>query len=109
MAGRSNKAWSDEEEEILTDLYINQGLDVYEIADHFKKGHRSVISKLVQLKIYKKPEEEVEEKRSVKTMIRDIEVMLEVEIEGLNLTKKANLELLVDALSAKLNYKSENK
>jgi hypothetical protein len=28
--------------------------------------------------------------------------MLEIEIEGLNLTKKANLELLVDALKGKI-------
>jgi hypothetical protein len=36
-------------------------------------------------------------------MIRDIEEMLEIEIEGLNLTKKSNLELLVDALKAKIS------
>lgn len=103
MAAKSNKAWSDEEEAILLDLYVDQGLDVYEVADHFKKGHRSVISKLVQMKVYRKPQDNKEDKRSVKTMIRDIEVMLEIEIEGLNLTKKSNLELLVDALNAKLS------
>lgn len=102
MAAKSNKAWSDEEEETLLELYVNQGLDVYEVAEHFKKGHRSVISKLVQMKVYRKPSDEKEDKRSVKTMIRDIEVMLEIEIEGLNLTKKSNLELLVDALKYKL-------
>jgi len=102
MATKSNKAWSDEEEEILKTLYVDKGLDVYDVADHFKKGHRSVISKLVQMKIYRKPEEEKEDKRSVKTMIRDIEEILEIEIEGLNLTKKANLELLVDALKGKI-------
>mgnify|MGYP006077714793 FL=1 len=102
MAAKSNKAWSDEEETILLDLYVNQELDVYDVADHFRKGHRSVISKLVQMKVYRKPQEDKDDKRSVKTMIRDIEDMLEVEIEGLNLTKKANLELLVDALKGKL-------
>ena len=102
MASKSNKAWSDEEEETLLDLYVEQGLDVYEVADHFKKGHRSVISKLVQMKVYRKPQDDKEEKRSVKTMIRDIEEMLEIEIDGLNLTKKSNLELLVDALKAKM-------
>lgn len=102
MATKSNKAWSDEEEETLLELYVNQGLDVYEVADHFKKGHRSVISKLVQMKVYRKPSDDKEDKRSVKTMIRDIEIMLEIEIEGLNLTKKSNLELLVDALKYKL-------
>jgi hypothetical protein len=102
MTAKSNKAWSDEEEETLLDLYVNQGLDVYDVAEHFKKGHRSVISKLVQMKVYRKPSDDKEDKRSVKTMIRDIEIMLEIEIEGLNLTKKSNLELLVDALKDKL-------
>jgi len=102
MAAKSNKAWSDEEEEVLLELYVNQGLDVYDVAEHFKKGHRSVISKLVQMKVYRKPTDDKEDKRSVKTMIRDIEEMLEIEIDGLNLTKKSNLELLVDALKAKI-------
>lgn len=102
MAAKSNKAWSDEEEQILLNLYVDREMDVYEVADHFKKGHRSVISKLVQMKVYRKPQDDKEDKRSVKTMIRDIEETLEIEIDGLNLTKKSNLELLVDALKAKL-------
>lgn len=106
MTNRSNKAWSDEEEEKLKLLYVDQGLDVYEVAEHFKKGHRSVISKLVQMKIYRKPEEDKEEKRSVKTMIREIEDMLGIEIEGLNLTKKSNLELLTDALKDKISLEN---
>lgn len=106
MAGKSNKAWSDEEEVRLKELYVDQGLDVYDVAEAFGKGHRSVISKLVQMKIYRKPEETQEEKRSVKTMIRDIEEMLDIEIEGLNLTKKSNLELLVDALKTKIESES---
>jgi hypothetical protein len=102
MTAKSNKAWSDEEESTLLELYVNQGLDVYDVAEHFKKGHRSVISKLVQMKVYRKPSDDKDDKRSVKTMIRDIEIMLEIEIDGLNLTKKSNLELLVDALKGKL-------
>ena len=102
MVAKSNKAWSEEEEEKLPELYVDQELDVYHVAEYFKKGHRSVISKLVQMKVYRKPSDEKEDKRSVKTMIRDIEIMLEIEIEGLNLTKKSNLELLVDALKDKL-------
>jgi GTPase SAR1 family protein len=102
MAAKSNKAWSDEEEQTLLNLYVDQEMDVYEVADHFKKGHRSVISKLVQMKVYRKPQDDKEDKRSVKTMIRDIEETLEIEIDGLNLTKKSNLELLVDALKDKL-------
>ena len=53
----SIKAWSDEQEEKLIHLYNEMGVkDVHELAKHFEKGYRSVISKLVQLKIYQKPD-----------------------------------------------------
>ena len=50
----SNKAWSDEEEHELIKMYTgeNPEQDIYTIAEYFKKKPRSVISKLVQLKIY---------------------------------------------------------
>ena len=49
----SVKAWSDEQENELISLYTNDGIkDVHDLAKHFEKGYRSVISKLVQLKIY---------------------------------------------------------
>ena len=51
----SVKAWNDEQEAELIKLYTEEGnKDVYELASHFSKGYRSVISKLVQLKIYEK-------------------------------------------------------
>ena len=53
----SVKAWNDEQEAELIKLYNEKGQkDVHELANHFSKGYRSVISKLVQLKIYEKPE-----------------------------------------------------
>ena len=49
----STKAWSEEEETKLKNLYLNQTQDIEEIAQEFPhKGYRSIISKLVQLKIY---------------------------------------------------------
>ena len=49
----SIKAWSDEQEAELVKLYTEKNVkDVYELAEIFDKGYRSVISKLVQLKIY---------------------------------------------------------
>jgi pantothenate kinase-related protein Tda10 len=49
----SVKAWNDEQEAELIKLYNEKGQkDVHELANHFSKGYRSVISKLVQLKIY---------------------------------------------------------
>ena len=53
----SIKAWSDDQEVELIRLYTEEGQkDVHKLAEHFSKGYRSVISKLVQLKIYEKPE-----------------------------------------------------
>ena len=53
----SVKAWNDEQEAELIKMYTEEGIkDVYALASHFAKGYRSVISKLVQLKIYEKPE-----------------------------------------------------
>jgi len=100
----SIKAWSDDQEEKLIDLYTNQDVtDVHELAKIFGKGYRSVISKLVQLKIYQKPEDPEENKtKTVKTMLREIEELLDIQIEGINLNKKENLIKLVEALNNKL-------
>ena len=44
----SVKAWNDEQEAELIKKYTEEGTkDVYELASHFAKGYRSVISKLV--------------------------------------------------------------
>jgi len=44
----SVKAWSDEQEAELIRLYTEEHMkDVNELGDHFGKGYRSVISKLV--------------------------------------------------------------
>ena len=50
------RVWDKEEEEELVKLYCDDGMDVLEIAEYFGKNNRSIISKLVQLKVYKKPE-----------------------------------------------------
>lgn len=101
------KAWSDEEEVKLIEVYTNETQDVFVIAERFDKGHRSVISKLVNLGIYKKPEQLKKDSRTVKTMLRDIELMLDIDIDGLNLNKKSNLVLLVEALEKKFEFKEE--
>ena len=101
----SVKTWSDEQEAELISLYTEQDIkDVHELAMHFGKGYRSVISKLVQLKVYEKPQVDEETKtQTVKTMLRDLENMLDIEIDGTKLNKKENLVKLVDALKVKLN------
>ena len=77
---------------------------MYELAEHFSKGYRSVISKLVQLKIYEKPVFEDDQKYlTVKVMLRELEDILGIEVDGTNLNKKENLSLLLEAIKGKLN------
>ena len=96
----SVKAWNDDQETELIKMYTEDGVkDVYELASHFSKGYRSVISKLVQLKIYEKPiVEEEDRSQTVKVMLRELEDILEIEVEGVNLNKKENLSKLLDAI-----------
>ena len=100
----SIKAWSDEQEAELVKLYTEKNVkDVYELAEIFDKGYRSVISKLVQLKIYEKPQVEDDSKSlTVKVMLRELEDILEIEVLGTNLNKKENLSKLLAAIKKKL-------
>ena len=100
----SVKAWNDDQETELIRMYTEDGVkDVYELASHFSKGYRSVISKLEQLKIYEKPEINEEDKsQTVKVMLRELEEILEIEVEGTNLNKKENLNLLLEAIKNKV-------
>jgi len=100
----SVKAWNDEQEAELIKLYTeDEQKDVHELANHFSKGYRSVISKLVQLKIYEKPEiEEDDKSQTVKVMLRELEEILNIEVDGVNLNKKENLYKLVNAIKQKV-------
>ena len=100
----SVKAWNDEQEIELIKLYTEEGQkDVHELANHFSKGYRSVISKLVQLKSYEKPEIEEDDKSlTVKVMLRELEEILNIEVDGVNLNKKENLYKLVNAIKQKV-------
>lgn len=100
----SVKAWNDDQEVELIKMYTEDGVkDVYELASHFSKGYRSVISKLVQLKIYEKPEISEEDKsQTVKVMLRELEDILGIEVEGTNLNKKENLAKILEAVKNKV-------
>ena len=100
----SIKAWNDEQEAELTRLYLEEEIkDVHELSSIFEKGYRSVISKLVQLKIYEKPELDEEDKSlTVKVMLRELEEILGVEVAGTNLNKKENLSKLLEAIKKKM-------
>lgn len=104
----SVKTWSNEQEEELIMLYTQENIkDVHELATHFSKGYRSVISKLVQLKVYEKPQIDEEDRAlTVKVMLRELEDILHIEIDGTNLNKKENLTRLVVALKDKLNIRT---
>ena len=101
----SVKAWNDEQEAELIKMYTEEGVkDVYELASHFAKGYRSVISKLVQLKIYEKPEVNDEDKsQTVKVMLRELEDILSIRVDGTNLNKKENLSMLLNAIKEKIS------
>lgn len=105
----SAKAWNEQDEAALIVKYTEENVkDVHLLAEHFNKGYRSVISKLVQLRIYEKPEIEEQDKTdTVKTMLRDLERLLDIEIEGTNLNKKENLAKLMKALRARLETTDE--
>ena len=100
----SVNAGSDEQEVELIQMYTEDGhKDVHELAKHFSKGYRSVISKLVQLKIYEKPEIAEEDKsQTVKVMLRELEDILEIQVEGTNLNKKENLSQLLEAIKKRI-------
>ena len=101
----SVKAWNDEQEAELIKLYNEEEQkDVHKLANHFSKGYRSVISKLVQLKIYEKPVIEDEDRsQTVKVMLRELEDILEIDVDGVNLNKKENLFKLLNAIKQKVN------
>ena len=100
----SVKAWNDEQEAELIKMYTEENVkDVYELASHFSKGYRSVISKLVQLKIYEKPEiNDADKSQTVKIMLRDLEEILDIRVDGTNLNKKENLAKLLDAIKKRI-------
>lgn len=102
----TSKAWTPEQEEELIYQYTEITKDVHKIAKHFDKGYRSVISKLVQLKIYEKPDLYVEKQLTVKEMIRDLEDMLDLVMDGGNLNKKENLIKLHKAIRIRLSEES---
>jgi hypothetical protein len=101
----SSKTWTTQEEQELKRLYLNETQDIEELGEAFShKGYRSIISKLVQLKIYKKPEAEAPDKsKTVKLLLRDLERMLDIELDSYNLNKKENLKKLVDAIEILYN------
>lgn len=104
---KSRKVWTDEQEEELIHLYTTVTRDIDKICDILGKKKRSVISKLVQLKIYIKPEIESSPKITIKSLLRDLENLLEINLEGMNLSKKDNLIILVNAIREKLKNKEK--
>lgn len=103
MYSRTRKAWLTEEEEALKVLYTEEEItDPYQLALIFNKNHRSVISKLVQLKLYKKPEAE-SNTITTKTLLIDLERLLKIDIQGTSVHNKRNLLKIVRAVEKILN------
>lgn len=97
------KAWEDEDVVELIKLYTEEGKTVEYLAEYFGKNNRSIISKLVKLRIYKKVEQDKAPKRSVKHMIQELEHILDIQLDTINIYKKQNLEIIVDAIKNKIN------
>lgn len=94
------KTWEPDEEEELLKLYCDNQWTVNDLAEYYGKNTRSIISKLVKMKVYVKPDAK-KNKRSVKHMIQELETLLNIELDSVNIYKKQNLELIVDAIKAK--------
>lgn len=88
--------WSEEETTKLLDLYVEDGYTIDEIAEILQRHRRSIISKLVRLHVYKKPEKSP--KRSVKMMLLELEELLNITLDGSSLSRKQNLEIIVDTI-----------
>ena len=57
----------------------------------------------IVLKIYEKPQaDEAEKGQTVKVMLRELEQMLGIQIEGTNLNKKENLSQLLNSIKDKI-------
>jgi hypothetical protein len=106
---KQSKNWPIEQEDYLIKLYEKDDItNVHEITelvnDKFDcvKNYRSIISKLVNLGIYKKEGDYKSKTNTVKTMLKDLEEMLEITFTEGNLNKKENLTILVEAVHSKL-------
>ena len=61
-------------------------------------------TEVLSVKIYEKPVIEDDQKYlTVKVMLRELEDILGIEVDGTNLNKKENLNLLLEAIKSKLN------
>lgn len=112
------KKWLDKEKEELRDMYINETQDVRIIAEHFggKKNYRSVISKLVNMKIYIQPKKDKQlNKTTIKYYISELENLLNIKLENKNnhtrttpdINMKSNLTLILEAVKELPKIKEE--
>jgi len=99
----ASKIWSDEEEKTLTRLYKETNYNIEACAQKMNKTPRSIITKLVKMKIYIKPEIIVEDKIRVKGIIYELEEMLGIKIDGINIGKKSNLTNILEGVKKLYN------
>lgn len=98
------RTWLEEDKEELIELYTSGKMtDPIELGEYFGKSHRSVISKLVQLEIYIAPRELRKKQPSVKEMVRELEIILDIEIDSNTLSKKHTIRDILYSVKNKLN------
>lgn len=99
--------WQEDEKEELVFKYLNETQNIFELAEYFGVSHRSIISILTRLKVYRKPIKKgaVTTKHILFDLEKYLDIQFDISKTGVpNMNKKSNLALVVDALREKLNH-----
>ena len=98
----TEKNYSKADTEKLLELYrINGSSDIPIIAKELGRTEKSVIAKLCHLKVYV-PASKLSKQKTKKEIVQQIEKMLKVQMLGIEAASKGSLEILFDALKARL-------
>lgn len=100
------KNYTDEQEKELIKLYIDEEREIKDIGKILDKTDRSLVSKLVNMKIYNIPIKKPKEPRiQAKHLINELENLLNITLKNYNhsimtpnLAQKENLTLILDAI-----------
>ena len=85
--------YTEDEVALISNDYV-EGMSIQDLADKYNKQPRSLISKLVHLKIYVPP---VKEKCITNKMLyRELEEITDIQFESSSLHKKQDIEKLLE-------------
>lgn len=96
----ASKFWTEENTQVLVELYQSQNKPVADIATEMNTSPRSVLGKLSSLKIYKKPEGATASggsKRVTKAaVVKQISKIISQPLEGLEAANMSSLKAILD-------------